>query len=149
MITEDCAEQAIAALAAGASMNDAAAVGSMSVRTLRRRLDDPAFAGRLQLKRKVLSEEIDASLRALGRQAALVLERTMQPGQPLALQLRAAIASLQMWSRNRDFELEERVASVEAIFEAQESTVQTLADAIELVKAEVRDSPLRGEAGEQ
>ncbi len=134
MLTEDNEEKAIAALAAGASLAEAAEAGSMSPRSLRRRQHQPDFSARLNVRREVISREIDASLRALARQAVLVLTRTMQPDRPPNLQLRAAIASLQMWARTRDFELEDRVAQVEAIFAEQAATMRNLVAAIELMK---------------
>ena len=145
MITEACEEHAIAALAGGAGYAAAAAAG-MSERTLRRRLKDPKFLERLALKLKVVSGEIDAGLRALSQQALHVLNRTMQPDQSPALQLRAASLVLPMWFRTRDFELEERVAEVEKIFEEQANTLLTLVDAIQLMRTSV-EAPA-GQAGE-
>ena len=140
MIAEAAEEQAIAALATGASLADSAVAGSMSARTLRRRLRNRDFLSRLALKRRVVSRELDENLRALAREAVLVMRVLMRDEDYPVLQFKTANAVLQMWNRTRGFENEQRVDELEVLAEEQSETIAGLAKMLDRFIAEA-DKP--------
>ena len=135
VIGDDAEERALGALAGGASKAEAARVGPISPRSLRRRLKDPDFRARLSVKRDVVSREIDGNLRALASEAVLVITKTLQRDDQPALQLKAALAVLPMWVRTRSFEIDERIDELEALAVEQETALQNMNEGIERVVA--------------
>jgi hypothetical protein len=131
VIGNEVEERVLGALAGGASKAEAALAGPMSQRSLRRRLKDPDFQARLSLKHGVVSQEIDATLRALTRKSVHVISKILERDDVPALQLKAALAVVPMWVRTRPFENDERLEKLEALAVEQEALIQNLNEAIE------------------
>jgi hypothetical protein len=137
MIGNEVEERVLGALAGGAPRAEAALAGPMSQRSLRRRLKDPDFHARLSLKHKVVSQEIDGTLRALARKSAHVISKILERNDLPALQLKAALAVVPMWVRTRPFETDERLEELEALAVEQETLIQNLNEGIERMTAAI------------
>jgi hypothetical protein len=103
----------VAALAAGESQAVAAAQAGVSVRTLRRRLNDPSFVAQLDalgrhVRRRVADELAGGALEAVQTLRAL-LGRDYEP----VVQLRAADALLTHSTRVAELELEHLIDGFE------------------------------------
>jgi hypothetical protein len=131
VIGHEVEERVLGALAGGAPKAEAALAGPMSQRSLRRRLKDPNFHARLSLKHKVVSQEIDGTLRALAKKSAHVISKILDQDDLPALQLKAALAVVPMWVRTRPFENDERLEELEALAVEQGTLIQNLNEAIE------------------
>jgi len=111
-LTKD--ELIVAALATGKSYPAAAAEAGVSPRTVRRRLQEPAFAERVARARTAYVDQTTAQLHAASASAVSVL-RELLAAESLPIRMRAAIALLQVAPRWRDeAELERRLQQVEA-----------------------------------
>lgn len=102
-----------AALAAGASVKDAAAQAGVSERTAFRRLSEIDFRRQVsQLRGQAVSQAAgrltDAALSAVD-----VLRRLMEGADGEGVRLRAAVAILDAASQFREIDLEERLAALE------------------------------------
>jgi hypothetical protein len=108
-------ETLIASLAAGATIVGAAETAGITERTVRRRLDDPAFVARLdEARRAVVTEAMDR-LGAATTAAVGTLIRLMSQDQPPHVRLRAALGILEAYHKHRsDQAVVERLATLEA-----------------------------------
>jgi hypothetical protein len=104
----------IAALAAGATQEDAAAQAGVSERTVRRRLDDPGFSRQVSAARAEMVARAVAQLAAASTEAVETLRGLL--GSPLDFaRLAAARAILEVGMKMREQgELAERVEQLEA-----------------------------------
>jgi hypothetical protein len=137
MIGNEVEERVLGALAGGAPRAAAALAGPISERSLRRRLKDPDFHARLSLKHKVVSQEIDGTLRALARKSVHVISKILERDDLPALQLKAALAVVPMWVRTRPFETDERLAELEALAEEQDALMQNFDEGMKRMAAAI------------
>jgi len=107
-------EALLVALACGATVAKASAETGISVRTVRRRIADPAFRGRLcQLRGEMLQRAGGALVAASVRSVATLLE-LQGAGQPPAVRLGAARSVLELCLKVREVsELEDRFRDLE------------------------------------
>ena len=117
-------EEIMAALAAGRSYAEAAALAGVSARTVRRRMEDEAFAGEVRRLRAERAAQLSSSLLELGATAIMVLAALL--GDPSSsVRLRAADAVLGHGQRyQREVDLVERIAAIERRFEAGVASVE-------------------------
>jgi hypothetical protein len=111
----------VVALAAGATIEAAAAAAGLSRRTVQRRLEEPAFRAELQAARERLIEEGIGRLAGLAATAIQTLRDVMtDPEAPHAAKVSAARATLEHLLRAREaVELSGRVAALEELFRTQ------------------------------
>jgi hypothetical protein len=91
---KDCDEQLLLALAAGASVTAAAGQAGVSERTVRRRLEDPAFKARVGEVRGEMVRAAVGRLATLGTLAADELSRLIRHGDGDGVKLGACRAVL-------------------------------------------------------
>lgn len=104
----------VASLATGASYPVAAAAAGVSERTVRRRLDDPDFAVRVEHERTLFVERTAAQLLGGTNLAVAALLELAETGPP-AVRVRAALGLLSAtvsWRETHD--VEQRLAALEA-----------------------------------
>ena len=77
------------ALASGQKRTKAAKLAACSARTVRRRMEDPAFRARVSELRLQMVERAVGALSRLGGEAATTLGRLMKESQPAGVQLGA------------------------------------------------------------
>jgi hypothetical protein len=107
-------EALLLALACGATAESAAAKAGVSLRTVRRRLADPAFRRRLQQQRGDLVQRTSGALTAAGPEALRTLLELQTPAHPAAVRLGAARAVLELGLKVRQAaDLEARLAALE------------------------------------
>jgi hypothetical protein len=105
----------IASLATGASYPVAATAAGVSERTVRRRLADPVFAGRVEQERAVFIERTAAQLLAGTTVAVETLRELAQTGPP-AVRVRAALGLLSATTSWREtYEVDQRLAALESM----------------------------------
>jgi hypothetical protein len=103
----------IAALAAGATQDQAARQSGLAPRTIRHRLADPAFRTRVEQARKEMLATAVARLTAASTAAATTLLNLLE-AESESVQLGAARAILDLGTKMREAgELEERLARLE------------------------------------
>jgi hypothetical protein len=103
----------IAALAAGASVEDAARAAAVSVRTAYRRIADPEFAGRLAVARDELLSAALGELVGCATEAVATL-RALLSAPDDRIRLAAAKATLEQLLRLREtLTLSQRLAALE------------------------------------
>jgi hypothetical protein len=108
-------ETLIAALASGATQEEAAAVAGVTARTVRRRLGQPEFAERVRAERSVLVTRTAGRLIGLADVAVEALGDLLRPEISDSIRLRAALGLLdaaRVWREAG--EVEERLALLEA-----------------------------------
>jgi hypothetical protein len=116
-------EKLIAELAAGKSVQDAAAAAGVVERTVYRRLADGAFRARIMEARARAVASASASLLAGMKEATAVLKSLLAHNDP-RIQQRAAVSLLEIGAKiNKDMELERRVDQLERFLAVQ--TTQT------------------------
>jgi hypothetical protein len=104
----------IAALAGGATNQDAARRAGVSEKTVYRRLDDPTFRQQVADARAGLVTRAVAMLAEAGTEAVRTLRALLADGTPPAVRLGAARAVLELGTRLRESEeLERRLAALE------------------------------------
>ena len=107
-------EVLLEALAAGSSYEAAGELASVSARTVRRRMAEPAFAAEVARRRADRIAAVTGRLAGLCEQALAVLENCLGSERP-GDQLRAAELVLTMTRRFRsDVDVDARLAAVEA-----------------------------------
>ena len=112
----------VAALAAGATLVDAARQAGVSERTVRRRLDDPAFCQQVDEARAAMLTQAVARLTAASVAAVETLQ-TLLAAEPAFVRLAAARAILDLGLKYREHhDLTERVLALELAAEAPPST---------------------------
>ncbi len=112
---KDIDERLLMALACGAAVEVAARTAGVSERTVYRRLQDPAFRGRLQEVRADMLQRTSGMLTAAGGEGVKTLLALMKETAPPAVRLGAARAVLELGMKVRDAaELAERIAALEA-----------------------------------
>ncbi|MEN6525867.1 MAG: hypothetical protein ABFD84_10480 [Candidatus Polarisedimenticolia bacterium] len=105
-----------AALAAGATQDEAAEAARVSRRTLVRRLNDPAFRARLSDARGLLFREAADLAAGRSRLALETLRELLGPAQPPAVRLGAARALIETAARLREVvDLGARVEELERL----------------------------------
>ena len=110
-------EVLVAALATGATQTEAARMAGMSERTVRRRLDEPAFADRVAAERRAVATRTAARITALASRDAVAVLRELMVDANVApsVRLRAALGALTVAPAWRDNgELEATVTALEA-----------------------------------
>lgn len=104
----------IAALAGGATHADAAATAGVSPRTVRRRLDDPAFKAQVQVTRADLVESAVGILARVTTTAAETLAQLLDKNIAPTVRLGAARAVIELGAKLREQQdLEGRIAALE------------------------------------
>jgi hypothetical protein len=104
----------IAALAGGATVQDAAKAAGVSPRTAHRRLDDRAFKIRVQAARAELVEHAVGILAKASTAAAVTLAQLLDKNIAPSTRLAAARAILELGSKLRETqELGDRIAALE------------------------------------
>lgn len=107
-------EALMIALACGATVEAAAAKAGMGVRTVYRRLEDPAFRQQLQEFRAQMVERSGAMLTAASMEAVKTLLSLMERSIPHATRLGAARAVIELGLKLRDLlEVEQRLTILE------------------------------------
>jgi hypothetical protein len=107
-------EAILLALACGASVESAARQGRTSVRTVYRRLEDPAFRRRLLRLRGDLVQRTAGTLTAAGTEAVRVLLELLKSSVPAGVRLQAAKAVIEGGIKVREAtEFEERLVALE------------------------------------
>jgi hypothetical protein len=102
------------ALACGATVDAAAQKANVSVRTVKRRLADPAFRQRLAEVKGDMVRRTAAALSAGAVQAVSTLLSLQAAKEPVAVRLGAARAILELGMKVREaVEFEERLAALE------------------------------------
>jgi len=108
-------EALLIALACGATIPKAAAETGIAVRTVQRRLADPAFQARLRQVRGEFLERAGGALVAASMRSVQTLLSLQEAAQPPAVRLGAARAVLELGMRVREVvDLEGRLAALEA-----------------------------------
>jgi hypothetical protein len=108
-------EVLLSALACGATVDSAAHAAGMSARTVHRRLQEPAFQGRLQQARTDMIQRTAAMLTAAGLESVKTLLNLQQAASPAGVRLGAARSILELGAKLREAsELAQRLASLEA-----------------------------------
>jgi ferredoxin len=120
-------DELVLAVAAGASVREAAEQAGIEEPTAHRRLADPDFRRSVSRARGRLFDTALGRLASLGGKAAGIFERLMESDQP-SVARRAAKAVLELGPRLRETELEERISRLER--EADEKTDGTPAAVI-------------------
>ena len=106
-------EVILTALAIGATHAEAAALASVSTKSVQRRLGDPAFAAELARRRAVRLDDVTGRLTGLATTALDVIADLMESGSPV-VRLRAAEQALQWLTRmRRQVDVEARLALLE------------------------------------
>jgi hypothetical protein len=101
-------------LACGATAEQAAAKAGVSVRTVFRRLDDPAFASRLREMRSDMVQRSAAALTAAAMEGVKTLLELMKPANTGPVRLGAARSIIELGVKLREMvELEVRLAALE------------------------------------
>jgi len=116
-LSERIDERLVVELAAGKTYADAASAAGVSVRTVERRMANPAFRQRVLDGRSVRAEVIAARLLEAAEQATLVLSRLLRAKSP-TVRLGAAKVALSaslVWRSGADFEM--RLQRVEEALE--------------------------------
>ena len=104
----------LTALACGATAEQAARAANVSLRTVRRRLNDPAFAAKLQEMRSDLLQRASGMLTAASLEAVKTLVSLQGTTMPPPVRLGAARAVLELGLRVRELaEVEGRLALLE------------------------------------
>lgn len=113
-----------AALAAGRSYAETATLAGVSARTVRRRMEDEAFAGEVRRLRAERASQLSSTLLELGATAIEVLgELLADPSS--SVRLRAADAVLGHGQRyQREVDLVERIAAIERRIETGAASVE-------------------------
>lgn len=117
--------QLLMALACGATIDGAARQAGVSEKTVRRRINDPAFKGELQKLRGEMLQRTVGQLTAASTEAVRTLVLLQQPSNPGTVRLGAARAVLEVGMKIReaaDFEV--RLAALEAA-ETARRTLET------------------------
>jgi DNA-binding MurR/RpiR family transcriptional regulator len=110
----------IAALAGGATIEQAAQAAHVSEATVYRRLREPGFRGQVQNARQDLVERTVARLVNTATMATLVLAELMRASHPPGVRLGAARAVLEQAARWRETEdQEQRLAALERLVAEQ------------------------------
>ena len=108
-------EALLAALACGATVEQAARSAGMSARTAHRRLKDPGFRQRLQDCRAEITQRTVGMLTAAGLESVKTLITLQADKTPAAVRLGAARSVLEIGIKLREnAELAERIAALEA-----------------------------------
>ena len=108
-------ETLVALLAGGASRQQAAQSAGVGVRTVFRRLEDPAFRARIEEARADMLARTSALLSAAGTAAAGTLVRLLQ-AESDQVKLAAASRIIELAGKLRtDVELEARIAALEDV----------------------------------
>jgi hypothetical protein len=108
-------EAAIAALLTAPTVGDAAKAARVSEKTLRRWLAEPAFAEPYRAARRQALDTAIGTLTAATGEAVVTLRRNMSEAAPPAVQVRAAVALLDLALRGAELiDLAERVEQLEA-----------------------------------
>jgi hypothetical protein len=102
----------IAALLAGASLDDAAKRAGMSEQTVRRRLRDPEFRARLDAAETEMIETAGRALSGYVPEAVSTLGGLLHDGSS-TIQLSASKSIIEIGSKRARHALEERVAALE------------------------------------
>jgi hypothetical protein len=104
----------VLALACGATAENAARTASVSLRTVYRRLADPAFRTRLQGARTDMVQRATGMLTAAALEAVKTLLGLQHASVPAAVRLGAARAILEIGAKLREVaDLEARLAALE------------------------------------
>ncbi len=107
-------EKLLAALACGATKENAARQAGVSLSTVKRRLDDPEFCRQLQALRADILHRAIAALTAASTEAVRTLLDLLKPSSPHAARLGAARSVLEIGMKARLLvELEERMTALE------------------------------------
>lgn len=106
-------ELLIALLAAGNTQSQAASLCHMSVRSIRRRRQDPEFKRRENRARVELAEQVSAAVVASARSALDALIELLEPDFEPGVRLAAARILLPEMRKVRALELEQRLADLE------------------------------------
>ncbi|HEV3338903.1 MAG TPA: hypothetical protein VG125_01060 [Pirellulales bacterium] len=130
-------DELVRALAAGATLREAAEQAGVEEQTARGRLADADFRRAVSRARGRLFDSALGRLAGLASRAAGIFERLMESDQP-SVARRAAKAVLELGPRLRESELEERISRLEE--EADEKTDDTPAAVI------IDNNPWYGEA---
>ena len=146
-VSFEAEERTLAAMARGASPAEACAEGPMSLASLQRRLRQDDFVVRLDLKKEVVSGEIDDQLRALMRLGVDVLAKVLKLENNPKLQLAAVRMLMPIWLRTRDFEIEAHVSRLEETAAAQQVQLDAAAAMIEQLQNNVLVGGSAGLAG--
>ena len=108
-------EALLAALACGATVENAARTAGISARTAHRRLKEEGFQKRLQDVRADMLQRTVGMLTASGMEASKTLISLLDPSVPQAVRLGATRTILEFGIKLRDSaELSERIAALEA-----------------------------------
>ena len=111
----------MAALAGGATVQDAARQAGVSERTVYRRLDDAEFRQAVMEARAELVARAVAMLAEAGTEAVTTLRALLEEPTPPAVRLGAARAVLELGTKLRESEeLEQRLATLEDQLAADE-----------------------------
>jgi hypothetical protein len=112
----------IQALVCGATGETAAQKAGVSLSTVRRRLNDPAFQARLREAKDDMLKRSSAMLTALNGEAIKTLASLQERGTPPSVRLGAARAIIELSARLRESaELHERMTALEQQVEANQS----------------------------
>lgn len=115
----DADEPVLMALACGATVETAARSTGVSPRTIRRRLNEPAFQRRLRGIRDDMVQRTAALLTAAATEAVKTMLALQDAATPPAVRLGAARAIVELGARLRDSsELAQRIAVLEEQFKA-------------------------------
>jgi hypothetical protein len=115
---ENADEKILVALSCGATAGNAAREANVSVRTVERRLTDPAFRARLHRLRGETLERAGGALTAASLRAVQTLLSLQEPSQPPAVPLGAARAVLEIGLKVREvMEVALRMDAIEARIE--------------------------------
>lgn len=87
-------DKLLASLSDGAHQENAAMVAGCSVRTVQRRLADPAFRAKLDESRRVIREEVLGRLARSAGEAVDVLHRILENSDDPTVQIKAATSLL-------------------------------------------------------
>jgi hypothetical protein len=109
-------EALIAALACGATLENAAKTAGVSARTAHRRMRDPEFKQRLDAFRADMVHRIAGMVTAANAQAVKTLIELQDPSKPPSVRLGAARALLEFGIKLRDSaEMEQRLTRLEQL----------------------------------
>jgi hypothetical protein len=114
-IRKNTDESLLAALACGATVENAARSAGMSVRTAQRRQQEPAFRQRLQQLKTTMVERTSGMITAAGLEAVKTLITLQDSSTPAGVRRAAAQTILEVGLKLREnTELAERLAALEA-----------------------------------
>jgi hypothetical protein len=119
MISWAAEERVLEAIARGETRVSACRAGPMSTKTLSRRLREPDFVARLDLKYAAVAGEIDRSLVALAGISTLVAAQLLRRDDEPQVQARMSLGLLGIWARRSGSDVESRLEELEAVARQQ------------------------------